>query len=214
MLIQGDSSLNPPNIAFTTGYSNTNMGSQDEIITNAITNPYLNQNNQSVNQGGPVPSIPGGPVGNNLITNNSGLHADAAGNAGHSLNGLDVNNVVQNYANYNDGITNPLPSPTNQSVNQGGVVSTIPGGPAGNNLITENSGLHADAAGNAGYSLNGSNTNNVIQNYANYNDDVPNSLPIPSVIDTNGVIPATSNHNNFAPGSSTQALPYMNNLPI
>ena len=71
----------------------------------------------STNNGGDVATIPGGPfLGPNItnlsLTNNSGLHANAAGDAGYSLTGAPVNNVVQNYASYNDGVTNPLPSPS------------------------------------------------------------------------------------------------------
>ena len=92
-------------------------------------------------------------------------------------------------------------------------LSTIPGGPVGNNLITNNSGLHADAAGNAGHSLNGSNINLVSLNYANYNDGVTNLLPAPSTIDLNGQVPTTAGHGNSTPGASTQALPYLQNAP-
>ena len=49
------------------------MGLLDKLQTNGST--------LSTNNGGIVPTIPGGPNGNNLITDNSGLHADAAGNA-------------------------------------------------------------------------------------------------------------------------------------
>ena len=91
--------------------------------------------------------------------------------------------------------------------------STIPGGPIGNNLITNNSGLHADAAGVAGHSLAGANISNVVQNYANYNDGIVNPLPLPSAIDLNGQAPTVAGHGNNTPGASTQALPYLQNAP-
>ena len=80
-------------------------------------------------------------------------------------------------------------------------------------LATNQSLLHANAAGNAGYSLNGSffpQVNNLSQQYL---DGVPNNLPDPSTIDLNGIPPSIANHNNFEPGASTQALPYLANLP-
>tara|TARA_R100000900_G_scaffold20518_3_gene16783 strand:+ start:36 stop:380 length:345 start_codon:yes stop_codon:yes gene_type:complete len=99
------------------------------------------------------------------------------------------------------------------STNNGGTITTIPGGPVGNNLITNNSGLHADAAGNAGHSLDGSNINLTSLNYANYNDGIVNPLPAPSTIDLNGQAPTIAGHGNNTPGASTQALPYLQNAP-
>jgi len=99
------------------------------------------------------------------------------------------------------------------STNDGGTPSSIPGGPVGNNLITNNSGLHAKADGSPGHSLNGSNASNVVQNYANYNDGIVNPLPSPSTIDLNGQSPTIAGHGNSTPGASTQALPYLQNAP-
>ncbi len=80
-------------------------------------------------------------------------------------------------------------------------------------LATNQSPLHADAIGNAGYSLNGNFYNPVNSNYQTYLDGTPNVLPQPSSEDLNGNPPTIANHNNFTPGASTQALPYLNNLP-
>ena len=114
------------------------------------------------------------------------------------------------------GLLNKLQSNgSTLSTNNGGSTTTIPGGPFGNHLITPNSGLHADAFGNPGYSLNGSvnNANNVLINYGNYNDGVANPLPLPSAIDLNGQAPTIAGHGNSTPGASTQALPYLQNAP-
>ena len=112
------------------------------------------------------------------------------------------------------GLLNKLQSNgSTLSTNNGGTVASIPGGPVGNNLITNNSGLHADAAGNAGHSLDGTNASNVVQNYANYNDGIVNPLPLPSAIDLNGQAPTIAGHGNNTPGASTQALPYLQNAP-
>ena len=76
--------------------------------------------------------------------------------------------------------------------------------PPTNPLSTQQSKLHAD--GNApGYSLNGAQTSLVTNQYNAYDDGVGNQLPQPSLLDTNGSIPAST------PGG--QALPYLNNLP-
>ena len=102
------------------------------------------------------------------------------------------------------------------STNNGGDVATIPGGPVDatgipNRLITNNSGLHADFAGNIGYSLDGSGYfyNSVASNYASYNDGVNNLLPAPTTLDWDGSIPWVS-----TPGAPTQSFPYINNISL
>ena len=85
---------------------------------------------------------------------------------------------------------------------------------------TKYSNLHGNLAGdvNGGYSLNGSNFSTVNNAYQSYNDGqaglFANPLPLPSLEDLNGVPPTIANHNNFTFGSSTQALPYLQNQPI
>ena len=56
---------------------------------------------------------------------------------------------------------------------------------------TQQSTLHGRLNGAAGYSLDGSDFINVNKNYQEYSDGVPNLLPNPSVLDTNGVTPKT-----------------------
>ena len=76
--------------------------------------------------------------------------------------------------------------------------------PPVNPLATQQSKLHAD--GNApGYSLDGTQTVLVTNQYNAYLDGVGNQIPQPSLLDTNGAIPPST------PGG--QALPYLNNLP-
>jgi len=76
--------------------------------------------------------------------------------------------------------------------------------PAVNPLATQQSKLHANG-NQPGYSLNGANTNLVTSQYNAYQDGTPNQIPLPSLLDNNGVIPSTS------PGG--QGLPYLANLP-
>lgn len=90
--------------------------------------------------------------------------------------------------------------------------NTTPNGPQ-SPLATNQSSLHASAAGMPGYSLNGNDAVNVSNQYTNYLDGTLNPLPQPSIEDLNGTPPSIANHNNFTPGASTQALPYINNLP-
>lgn len=68
--------------------------------------------------------------------------------------------------------------------------------PSTNPLATQQSKLHSDG-GQPGYSLNGANTNQVTSEYNSYNDGVGNQIPLPSLLDINGITP-------------TQ---YLNNLP-
>jgi hypothetical protein len=86
--------------------------------------------------------------------------------------------------------------------------------PTVNPLATQQSKLHADLAGTPGYSLNGANTPLITAEYNAYDDGISNTIPLPSLEDLNGVPPTIANHNNFTPGASTQALPYLNNLPV
>ena len=68
--------------------------------------------------------------------------------------------------------------------------------PSTNPLATQQSKLHSDG-GQPGYSLNGANTNQVTSEYNSYNDGVGNQIPLPSLLDIDGITP-------------TQ---YLNNLP-
>ena len=76
--------------------------------------------------------------------------------------------------------------------------------PPVNPLATQQSKLHVDG-NQPGYSLNGANANQVTADYNAYQDGTPNQIPLPSLLDTNGVIAPVS------PGG--QGLPYLNNLP-
>jgi len=68
--------------------------------------------------------------------------------------------------------------------------------PSTNPLATQQSKLHSDG-NQPGYSLDGANANQVTSDYNAYNDGVGNQIPLPSLLDINGVTP-------------TQ---YLNNLP-
>jgi hypothetical protein len=61
--------------------------------------------------------------------------------------------------------------------------------PSVNPLATKSSKLHADG-GAPGYSLNGSNKNQVTADYTEYNDGYNNALPQPSQLDLNGKSPS------------------------
>jgi hypothetical protein len=61
--------------------------------------------------------------------------------------------------------------------------------PSINPLATDQSKLHADG-NQPGYSITGNNANIVSSQYNEYNDDMVNSLPNPSLLDTNGITPA------------------------
>lgn len=61
--------------------------------------------------------------------------------------------------------------------------------PIPNILSTKASLLHAGVLGQPGYSLNGAFALRVLQDYAKYDDGVPNPLPVYSSLDLNGVRP-------------------------
>ena len=66
------------------------------------------------------------PPTNPLSTQQSKLHAD--GNTpGYSLNGAQSNTVSTQYNAYEDGITNPLPLPSQLDLD-GGIPTSTPGG--------------------------------------------------------------------------------------
>ena len=72
---------------------------------------------------------------------------------------------------------------------EGSAYSAYDGGtPPTNPLATQQSKLHAD--GNApGYSLDGANASIVTTQYNGYDDGTPNQIPLPSLLDLNGVAP-------------------------
>ena len=77
----------------------------------------------------------------------------------------------------------------NMLTTQGSNLSTYDGAqPPVNPLATQQSKLHAD--GNTpGYSLDGANANLVTTQYNGYDDGTPNQIPLPSLLDLNGVAP-------------------------
>jgi len=82
-----------------------------------------------LNQGSPFTAAPNGstPPTNPLATQQSQLHAD--GNLpGYSLDGSDFSAVNSAYQQYNDGVGNFLPQPSQLDLN-GGIppISTNPG---------------------------------------------------------------------------------------
>jgi hypothetical protein len=86
--------------------------------------------------------------------------------------------------------------------------------PVTNQGATQQSKLHADG-NTAGYSLDGSDFQDVNSAYQQYNDGVGNFLPQPSLLDINGQTPVgplsdpnvPSINNSFSQGQ------YLNNLP-
>jgi len=60
--------------------------------------------------------------------------------------------------------------------------------PPVNPLATQQSKLHVDG-NQPGYSLDGANANTVITQYNGYEDGTPNQIPLPSLLDLNGVTP-------------------------
>ncbi len=86
--------------------------------------------------------------------------------------------------------------------------------PFTNQGATQQSKLHADG-NTAGYSLDGSDFQDVNSAYQQYNDGVGNFLPQPSLLDINGQLPVgplsdpnvPSINNSFSQGE------YLNNLP-
>jgi len=88
---------------------------------------------------------------------------------------------------------------------EGSILSAHDGNnPPINPLATQQSKLHVDG-NQPGYSLNGANAGQVTADYNAYQDGTPNQIPLPSLLDINGVIAPVS------PGG--QGLPYLNNLP-
>lgn len=71
----------------------------------------------------------------------------------------------------------------------GGANGPAPGQPL-NQLATKQSKMHADGA-SAGYSLDGSDFNQVNGEFQQYNDGTINPLPMPSQLDINGAIPSS-----------------------
>jgi hypothetical protein len=71
----------------------------------------------------------------------------------------------------------------------GGTNGPTPGQPL-TQLVTKQSTLHADGA-SAGYSLDGTDFNDVNNDYQQYNDGIVNFLPQPSELDINGAIPSS-----------------------
>jgi hypothetical protein len=69
--------------------------------------------------------------------------------------------------------------------------------PTVNPLATNQSQLHASANGSPGYSLYGFDATTVNNQYQQYLDGTPNSLPLPSFLDMNGM----------------NSTPYLNNPP-
>ena len=78
-----------------------------------------------INQGSPFTAAPNGqtPPTNQLATKQSTLHANGA-SAGYSLDGTNFSGVNNNYQQYNDGVTNFLPQPSQLDVN--GQTPTFP----------------------------------------------------------------------------------------
>lgn len=75
-------------------------------------------------------------------------------------------------------------------------LSTLNGAtPKVNDLATKQSKLHADAAGAAGYSLDGGFSPEVKNAYSKYEDGVVNFIPQPSELDLNGKQPKTYRDN-------------------
>jgi hypothetical protein len=57
------------------------------------------------------------PSVNPLATQASNLHADLAGTAGYSLDGASFNTVNQAFIQYDDGMNNVLPQPSQLDLN-------------------------------------------------------------------------------------------------
>lgn len=82
---------------------------------------------QLTTAGSPLSAYNGGtPQVNPLATQQSKLHADGT-NPGYSLNGAQSGIVAPQYNAYDDGITNPLPLPSQLDLN-GGIPTSTPGG--------------------------------------------------------------------------------------
>lgn len=89
------------------------------------------------------------------------------------------------------GISTNVPAGSIYSTGNGTTPLTNPG-------ATKQSKLHADPAGQPGYSLNGAFNGAVGAAYGSYNDGINNALPQPSSLDLNGVVPS-NNYRNTAP---------------
>jgi hypothetical protein len=85
--------------------------------------------------------------------------------------------------------------------------------PPTNQLATQQSTLHADAAGTFGYSLDGANSNLITALYQQYKDGITNPLPFPSNLDLDGTIPPFQTSPVQIGQAGPQALPYINNQP-
>jgi hypothetical protein len=57
------------------------------------------------------------PIPNLLATKASLMHAGVLGQAGYSLNGTFATTMGQAYAEYDDGVVNPLPQPSQLDLN-------------------------------------------------------------------------------------------------
>ena len=77
--------------------------------------------------------------------------------------------------------------------------------PSVNPLTTKQSPLHAKGD-QPGYSLDGSNTQQVIQAYGEYVDGVSNAIPQPSLLDLDGKTPSKYANNLPEGGISDRAL--------
>jgi hypothetical protein len=78
----------------------------------------------------------------------------------------------------------------NMLQNQGSVLTPYDGTtPSINPLATQQSTMHADAGGGAGYSLSGATAGSVNSAYISYLDGTNNILPQPSQLDLNGTTP-------------------------
>ena len=88
--------------------------------------------------------------------------------------------------------------------------------PPTNPLATQQSKLHADAAGTPGYSLNGNDANGISALYNQYKDGISNVIPLyptGSSLDLNGGIPPLQTSPVQIGQTGPQALPYINNQP-
>jgi hypothetical protein len=88
--------------------------------------------------------------------------------------------------------------------------------PPVNPLATQQSKLHADAAGTPGYSLNGNDANGISNLYNQYKDGISNTIPLypnGSGLDLNGGIPPLQTSPVQIGQTGPQALPYINNQP-
>lgn len=88
--------------------------------------------------------------------------------------------------------------------------------PPTNPLATQQSALHADAAGAPGYSLNGNNASGISNLYNQYKDGISNAIPLypnGSSLDLNGTVPPFQTSPVQIGQAGPQALPYIDNQP-